>query len=100
MDDFASFFHVLVIFSCHHALLASTLPPTLPHPHWNHHLNFLRIFFFGLALFRDKRNFWNKIVDRQFGYVCSFYRCQFDPVNGGEMTQLEYHNFLKPEAAF
>ncbi|MBA0771539.1 hypothetical protein Gotri_007037 [Gossypium trilobum] len=31
---------------------------------------------------------------------CSFYRCQFDPVNGGEMTQLEYHNFLKPEAAF
>jgi hypothetical protein len=58
------------------------------------------LFFFGLALFRDKRNFWNKIVDRQFGYVCSFYRCQFDPVNGGEMTQLEYHNFLKPEAAF
>ncbi|GMI69405.1 autophagy 18a, PEROXISOME UNUSUAL POSITIONING 2 [Hibiscus trionum] len=30
----------------------------------------------------------------------SFYQCQFDPVNGGEMTQLEYHNFLKPEAAF
>ncbi|KAJ4835532.1 Autophagy- protein 18a [Turnera subulata] len=30
----------------------------------------------------------------------SFYRCQFDPVNGGEMTQLEYHNFLKPDAAF
>ncbi|KAB5527456.1 hypothetical protein DKX38_021303 [Salix brachista] len=30
----------------------------------------------------------------------SFYRCQFDPVNGGEMTQLEYHNFLKPEAIF
>ncbi|KAF5744150.1 autophagy-related protein 18a [Tripterygium wilfordii] len=30
----------------------------------------------------------------------SFYRCQFDPVNGGEMTQLEYHNFLKPEAPF
>ncbi|KAK6937412.1 WD40 repeat [Dillenia turbinata] len=28
----------------------------------------------------------------------SFYRCEFDPVNGGEMTQLEYHNFLKPEA--
>ncbi|KAL9332242.1 hypothetical protein ACSQ67_001852 [Phaseolus vulgaris] len=27
----------------------------------------------------------------------SFYRCQFDPVNGGEMTQLEYHSFLKPE---
>ncbi|KAM5561197.1 autophagy-related protein 18a-like [Rosa sericea] len=30
----------------------------------------------------------------------SFYRCQFDPVNGGEMTQLEYHNFLKPEETF
>ncbi|CAK7348270.1 unnamed protein product [Dovyalis caffra] len=30
----------------------------------------------------------------------SFYRCQFDPVNGGEMVQLEYHNFLKPEATF
>ncbi|XP_059659529.1 autophagy-related protein 18a [Cornus florida] len=29
----------------------------------------------------------------------SFYRCQFDPVTGGEMTQLEYHNFLKPEEA-
>ncbi|KAI7757144.1 hypothetical protein M8C21_029497 [Ambrosia artemisiifolia] len=27
----------------------------------------------------------------------SFYRCQFDPVTGGEMTQLEYRNFLKPE---
>ncbi|WVZ08081.1 hypothetical protein V8G54_021427 [Vigna mungo] len=26
----------------------------------------------------------------------SFYKCQFDPVHGGEMTQLEYHNFLKP----
>ncbi|KAK7337424.1 hypothetical protein VNO77_17998 [Canavalia gladiata] len=29
----------------------------------------------------------------------SFYRCQFDPGHGGEMTQLEYHNFLKPETA-
>ncbi|KAJ1412637.1 WD40/YVTN repeat-like-containing domain superfamily [Sesbania bispinosa] len=29
----------------------------------------------------------------------SFYRCQFDPAHGGEMTQLEYHNFLKPETA-
>uniref|UniRef100_A0A1J3GTB9 Autophagy-related protein 18d n=2 Tax=Noccaea caerulescens TaxID=107243 RepID=A0A1J3GTB9_NOCCA len=27
----------------------------------------------------------------------SFYRCNFDPVNGGEMTQLEYIRFLKPE---
>uniref|UniRef100_A0A0D9V9X7 Uncharacterized protein n=1 Tax=Leersia perrieri TaxID=77586 RepID=A0A0D9V9X7_9ORYZ len=26
----------------------------------------------------------------------SFYRCQFDPVNGGEMQQLECYNFLKP----
>ncbi|KAM5561193.1 autophagy-related protein 18a [Rosa sericea] len=30
----------------------------------------------------------------------SFYRCEFDPVNGGEMTQLEYYNFLKPEETF
>ncbi|XP_022147929.1 autophagy-related protein 18a [Momordica charantia] len=30
----------------------------------------------------------------------SFYRCQFDPATGGEMTQLEYHNFLMPEEAF
>ncbi|CBI39499.3 unnamed protein product, partial [Vitis vinifera] len=30
----------------------------------------------------------------------SFYRCQFDPVAGGEMTQLEYYNFLKPEETF
>ncbi|KAL9228174.1 hypothetical protein vseg_003782 [Gypsophila vaccaria] len=30
----------------------------------------------------------------------SFYRCLFDPVKGGEMTQLEYHNFLKPEEPF
>ncbi|PNY09732.1 WD repeat domain phosphoinositide-interacting protein 3-like [Trifolium pratense] len=29
----------------------------------------------------------------------SFYRCQFDPVHGGKMTQLESHNFLKPEIA-
>nr|XP_010921799.1 autophagy-related protein 18a [Elaeis guineensis] len=30
----------------------------------------------------------------------SFYRCQFDPVNGGEMTQLECYNFLKPEETY
>lgn len=30
----------------------------------------------------------------------SFYRCEFNPVNGGEMTQLEYYNFLKPEQTF
>ncbi|KAI4301774.1 hypothetical protein L6164_035021 [Bauhinia variegata] len=30
----------------------------------------------------------------------SFYRCQFDPVTGGEMTQLEYYSFLKPEETF
>jgi WD40 repeat protein len=26
----------------------------------------------------------------------SFYHCEFDPVSGGEMTELECHNFLKP----
>ncbi|XP_076915149.1 autophagy-related protein 18a-like [Bidens hawaiensis] len=30
----------------------------------------------------------------------SFYRCKFDPVTGGEMTQLEYRNFVKPEDSF
>ncbi|XP_042518316.1 autophagy-related protein 18a-like [Macadamia integrifolia] len=30
----------------------------------------------------------------------SFYRCQFDPATGGEMSQLEYYNFLKPEDTF
>ncbi|XP_061338023.1 autophagy-related protein 18a-like [Gastrolobium bilobum] len=30
----------------------------------------------------------------------SFYRCQFDSATGGEMTQLEYYNFLKPEETF
>ncbi|XWS42392.1 hypothetical protein CRYUN_Cryun16bG0010600 [Craigia yunnanensis] len=30
----------------------------------------------------------------------SFRRCQFDPVNGGQMTQLEEYNFLKPEETF
>ncbi|CAH1448056.1 unnamed protein product [Lactuca virosa] len=30
----------------------------------------------------------------------SFYRCQFDPKTGGEMTQLEYHNFVKPDDSF
>lgn len=29
----------------------------------------------------------------------SFYRCQFDAANGGEMTQLEHHNILIPETA-
>lgn len=27
----------------------------------------------------------------------SFYRCQFDPVVGGEMSVVECHNFLKPD---
>lgn len=31
---------------------------------------------------------------------CSFYRCEFDPIAGGEMIQLEHHNFLKPEESF
>ncbi|KAK9055816.1 hypothetical protein SSX86_026901 [Deinandra increscens subsp. villosa] len=30
----------------------------------------------------------------------SFYRCRFDPKAGGEMTQLEYHNFVKPDECF
>ncbi|KAI7747696.1 hypothetical protein M8C21_029034 [Ambrosia artemisiifolia] len=30
----------------------------------------------------------------------SFYRCRFDPKTGGEMTQLEYHNFVKPDDCF
>lgn len=30
----------------------------------------------------------------------SFYRCKFNPESGGEMTQLEHHNFLKPEETF
>nr|KAJ0191887.1 hypothetical protein LSAT_V11C800414040 [Lactuca sativa] len=30
----------------------------------------------------------------------SFYRCQFDPKAGAEMTQLEYHNFVKPDDYF
>ncbi|XP_024967880.1 autophagy-related protein 18a-like isoform X2 [Cynara cardunculus var. scolymus] len=28
----------------------------------------------------------------------SFYRCEFDPAGGGEMSVVECHNFLKPEA--
>ena len=27
--------------------------------------------------------------------LCSFYRCEFDPVKGGDMKQLEYRNFMK-----
>ncbi|KAF5803232.1 putative transcription factor WD40-like family [Helianthus annuus] len=30
----------------------------------------------------------------------SFYRCQFDPVAGGEMTVVESRNFLKPDETF
>ncbi|PSS19654.1 Autophagy-related protein like [Actinidia chinensis var. chinensis] len=30
----------------------------------------------------------------------SFYRCQFNPVVGGEMIQLEHQNFLKPDEPF
>ncbi|KAL5712976.1 Autophagy-related protein 18a [Ranunculus cassubicifolius] len=30
----------------------------------------------------------------------SFYRCQFDPMTGGEMTQLEFYNFLSPKETF
>ncbi|XP_060207993.1 autophagy-related protein 18a-like isoform X1 [Lycium barbarum] len=31
------------------------------------------------------------------GWDGSFIRCKFDPASSKEMTQLEYHNFLKPE---
>ncbi|XP_031486338.1 autophagy-related protein 18a-like [Nymphaea colorata] len=31
------------------------------------------------------------------GFDGSFYRCQFDPSTGGEMLQMEFHNFLKGE---
>ncbi|KAF3634665.1 Autophagy-related protein 18c [Capsicum annuum] len=31
------------------------------------------------------------------GWDGSFFRCKFDPASGKEMTQLEYHNFLKPQ---
>jgi len=50
--------------------------------------------------FYDKKEFSNTNFLYVIKYICSFYRCQFDTVNGGEMTQLEYHNFLKPEEAF
>ncbi|KAF9605756.1 hypothetical protein IFM89_018152 [Coptis chinensis] len=30
----------------------------------------------------------------------SFYRCEFNPESGGEMIQLEYYNFLKPQETF
>ncbi|PIA44467.1 hypothetical protein AQUCO_01700220v1 [Aquilegia coerulea] len=30
----------------------------------------------------------------------SFFRCQFDPMTGGEMTQLEFYNFLQPKETF
>ncbi|ERN16994.1 hypothetical protein AMTRI_Chr02g264970 [Amborella trichopoda] len=30
----------------------------------------------------------------------SFYRCRFNPVQSGEMVQLEHHNFLKPDVTF
>jgi hypothetical protein len=36
-------------------------------------------------------------MDLLIGWFCSFYRCEFDPVAGGEMIQLEYHNFLNAE---
>uniref|UniRef100_A0A0E0LPL3 Anaphase-promoting complex subunit 4 WD40 domain-containing protein n=1 Tax=Oryza punctata TaxID=4537 RepID=A0A0E0LPL3_ORYPU len=36
----------------------------------------------------------NKNIVLIIGMDGSFYRCQFDPANGGEMKQLEYMNFL------
>ena len=55
---------------------------------------------FSILFFLVRCYFVLRPLKSAIDYECSFYRCQFDPVNGGEMTQLEYHNFLKPEAAF
>jgi len=30
---------------------------------------------------------------------CSFYRCSFDGKDGGEMLQIEYERYIKPEEA-
>lgn len=39
------------------------------------------------------------VNDLQLVILCSFYKCQFDPAQGGEMTQLEFHNILMSETA-
>ena len=31
--------------------------------------------------------------------LCSYYRCSFDPNNGGEMEQLEFERYMKPDEA-
>lgn len=65
---------------------------------WNHSISFGPEHI--LMRFYDKKEFSNTNFLYVIKYICSFYRCEFDTVNGGEMTQLEYHNFLKPEEAF
>lgn len=35
----------------------------------------------------------------QFLSSCSFYRCSFDGKNGGEMVQVEYERYIKPDEA-
>lgn len=39
---------------------------------------------------------WISYIVDSTGF-CSFYRCEFDPVAGGEMKQLECHFYLKTE---
>ncbi|KAI3889522.1 hypothetical protein MKW92_034372 [Papaver armeniacum] len=46
-----------------------------------------------IVAFGDQKNAQSNTIVI-LGMDGSFYRCRFDPVAGGEMTQLEHHNFL------
>ncbi|KAI3917379.1 hypothetical protein MKW98_027298 [Papaver atlanticum] len=46
-----------------------------------------------IVAFGDQKNSQSNTIVI-LGMDGSFYRCRFDPVAGGEMTQLEHHNFL------
>ncbi|KAI3844624.1 hypothetical protein MKX03_026726 [Papaver bracteatum] len=46
-----------------------------------------------IVAFGDQKNAQSNTIII-LGMDGSFYRCRFDPVAGGEMTQLEHHNFL------
>ncbi|KAI3893598.1 hypothetical protein MKW92_052268 [Papaver armeniacum] len=48
-----------------------------------------------IVAFGDQKNAQSNTIVI-LGMDGSFYRCRFDPVAGGEMTQLEHHNFLNP----
>ncbi|MCL7030923.1 hypothetical protein MKW94_030661 [Papaver nudicaule] len=68
------------------------VPPNYFHSNWSgaqFHLNELSQY---IVAFGHQNN--TVVI---LGMDGSFYRCQFDPVNGGEMKQLEFSNFLKPE---